>query len=172
MLRSASDSVPALARAGERLGLFGLQLQRHGLADHGVLAVFFLRRLIDREHADVGQDDFRVDDVGCAGLSAFFSRLVENDVDPVVRQDKAAGAGLRRDFGRDRAHAGRQDRGHEAGTVGLHQFLLADRLARDERRARDRADDFLGGVGPIGAADEVVAGGRRRPGLPLQVFRA
>ena len=53
-----------LACARQRLGLLGLQLKRHGLADDGVLAVFFLRRLIDREHANVRQDDFRVDDVG------------------------------------------------------------------------------------------------------------
>ena len=61
MLRSASASVPALARAGERLGLLGLQLERDGRADDGVLAVFFLRGLIDREHANVCQDDFRAE---------------------------------------------------------------------------------------------------------------
>ena len=56
-----------LARAGEDFGLFGLELERHGLADHGVRAVFFLRRLVDRQYADVAQDDFRVDRVGGAG---------------------------------------------------------------------------------------------------------
>ena len=69
------------------------------------------------------------------------------------------------------AHAGRQDRGHEAGAVGLDQLRLADRLAGDEGRARDRAGDLGCRVGTLVAADEVVAGGRRRPGLPLQVFR-
>ena len=69
--------------------------------------------------------------------------LGKNDVDPVVRQDEAAGAGLGRDFGRDGAHAGGQDRRHEARSVGLDQLRLPDRLARDERRARDRAGDLL-----------------------------
>jgi len=41
-----------------------LQLERYGLADHGVLTFFFLRGLIDRENANVCQDDFRVDGIG------------------------------------------------------------------------------------------------------------
>src|SRR3954454_17132828 len=49
-----------LAGAGERLCLLGPQLERYGLADHGVLAVLLLGRLIDREHAHVGKDDFRI----------------------------------------------------------------------------------------------------------------
>ena len=47
-------------------------------------------------------------------------------VDPVVGQDEAAGAGFRRDLGRDRPHAGGQDRRHEARAVGLDQ--LASRI--------------------------------------------
>ena len=160
----------ALARAGERLGLLGLQFKRHGLADHGVLAVFFLRRLVDRQNADIGQDDFRVDDIGGAGAIRVLLALGKNDVDPVVGQDKAAGAGFRRDFGRDGAHAGRQDRGHEARPVGLDQLRLADRLAGDKRRARDRAGDLVGGIRAVAAANEIAAGGRGRPGLPLHVF--
>src|SRR6185369_11553522 len=53
----------ALARTTERLGLLGLHLERGGLADERVGAFFFLRRLIDGEHPDIGQDDFRTDDV-------------------------------------------------------------------------------------------------------------
>jgi hypothetical protein len=49
--------------------------------------------------------------------------------------------------------------------------MFADRFARDERRARDGTGDLLDGVGLAGAADEVVAGGRGRPGLPLQIVR-
>src|SRR6266849_3283830 len=52
-----------LARAGKRLGLLGLPFKRDGLADHDVLAVFFLRSLVDSEHANIGQDDFRDDDI-------------------------------------------------------------------------------------------------------------
>src|SRR5512140_3633623 len=48
----------ALARPGQRLGLFGFQLERYGLADHGVLAVLFLGCLVDGENADIRQDDF------------------------------------------------------------------------------------------------------------------
>ena len=77
MLRSASDSVPVWRARGERLRLLRLQFERDGLADDGVLAVLFLRRLVDRENANIGQDDFRDDDVGRAGRwSGFFSRLV------------------------------------------------------------------------------------------------
>ena len=96
--------------------------------------------------------------------------LGKNHIDPVVRQDEAAGAGFRRDFGGDGAHAGRQDRGHEAGAVGPDQLLLPDRLAGDERRARDRARDLGLGIRAIAALDEGGAGGRRRPGLPLQIL--
>src|ERR1700759_3624334 len=44
-----------LPHACQRLGLVGLQFERHGLAEHGVLAVFLLRRLINRENADIAQ---------------------------------------------------------------------------------------------------------------------
>src|ERR1700688_505531 len=99
MLRSASDSVPVW-RARERLGLLRLEFERHGLADHGVLAVFFLRRLIDGEHADVRQDDFGNDDVGRTRAAGVLVAFRKKHVDAVVRQDEAAGAGLRRGFGR------------------------------------------------------------------------
>src|SRR6476620_1917580 len=160
----------ALARAGERFGLFRLQLQRHGPADQGGLAVFFLRRLVDRQHADVGQDDFRIDRIGPAVSVRVLFAPGKNYVDPVVGQDKAASAGFRRNFGRDGAHAGGQDRGHEARSVRLHQLLLADRLAGDEGGTRDFADDLGRRIGPLAAANEDVAGRRRRPGLPLQVL--
>src|SRR3978361_1622237 len=63
----------ALARAAQRLGLFRLQLQGDGLADEGVGAVFFLRRLVDRENPDVGQDDFRTDEIGRLAVGVLFA---------------------------------------------------------------------------------------------------
>ena len=170
MLRSASDSVPVWRARASVSACSGFSSSVTVLPTTVVLAVLFLRRLVDREHADVRQDDFGIDDIGRAGWSGFFSRLDRMHVDAVVGQDEAAGAGLRRDFGRDGAHAGRQDRGHEAGSVGLDQLLLADRLAGDEGGARDRAGDLGRRIRPFVAADEDVARGRRRPGLPLQVL--
>src|SRR6266446_2321499 len=93
-----------------------------------------MKVLIDREDANICQDDFRTDDIGSTG--AVIRALVvlrKNDVDPVVRQNKAAGAGLRRDFGRKGTHAGGQDRRHEARSIGLDQLLFTDRLACEER---------------------------------------
>src|ERR1700732_5468339 len=102
----------AMLRSGsEDRRLLGLQLERCGLADDGVLAVLFLRRLIDRENADIGQDGFRDHDVGSS--SAIRIRILlapgKNDVDPVVGQNEAAGAGLRRNLGRDGAPAGGEE---------------------------------------------------------------
>ena len=56
---------------------------------------------------------------------------------------------LRRNFGRDRAHAGRQHGGHEARAVALDQLGFAHRLADDERRARDRTGELLDRVGLV-----------------------
>ena len=51
-------------------------------------------------------------------FSAHLSRRVENHVHMIVRQDEAAGVVIRRYVERDRAHAVRQDGGHEAATPG------------------------------------------------------
>ena len=154
-----------LARQRERLGLARRELERRGLADHDALAVLFLDRLVDREHAHVGQDRFAGVDFDAGGLLGFAVAARQDHVDTVVRQDEAAGAGLGRDFGRDRAHAGRQDRRHEAGAVGLDQLGFADRLAGGERRrARSsrRAASMASGrsflrmkFGPAAAAGQV-----------------
>ncbi len=100
----------------------------------------------------------------------FFSRLVRMTSTPVVGQDEAADAGLRRDFGRNGARTGGQDRRHEARTVGLDQLYFPDRLARDEGSTHDRAGDLGRCVGPLVAANECAAGRGGRPSLPLHVF--
>src|SRR6267142_266335 len=158
-----------LARTRERLGLLGLQLERGRPADESVDALLFLWCLVDRQHPDIGENDFRRDDIG-QFLVPIFLALGQDHVDAVVRQDESASAVFRRDLGRDSPHAGRQDRRHEAGAVGLDQLLFADRFTRDEGRARDRAGDFRDGVGLAAAVDEVAADGRRRPGLPLHII--
>jgi hypothetical protein len=105
-----------------------------------------------------------------AGLLFRFAVAAAQDhVDPVVGQDEAAGAGFRGDLGRERPHAGGQDRGHEARSVGLDEFSLANRLAGHHGGARDRAGQLLDGVRSLGATQEQWAGGGRRPDLPLDV---
>ena len=52
-----------LTRARQRLRLFRLQFERHRLAEHRCFTIFFLRRLIDGEHAHIRQDNLCVDDV-------------------------------------------------------------------------------------------------------------
>src|SRR6185437_4100356 len=143
-----------LVRTGEGFRLLGLQLEGDGLAHDGVLALFFLRSLIDRENADVGEDDLGTDVIGRSGAVRILVAFRKNDVDPVVGQDEAAGAGLGRNLGGNGPHAGRQDRGHETRPVGLDQLGLANRLARDERRTRDRAHDLVGRVRVFAAANE------------------
>src|SRR5207248_10217151 len=71
-------------------------------SDNDVLAFLFLWRLIDGEHADVGKQDLRIDDIGAA-LVGILLALGQDHVDAVVGQDEAAGAGLRRNLGRNRS---------------------------------------------------------------------
>src|SRR6185295_16035502 len=159
-----------LTRERERLGLAWRQFERRGLADHDLLAVLLAERLVDRQDADVRQDRFADLGLSGAGLFGFAVAARENHVDAVVRQDEAAGAGLRGDFGRDRAHALVEHGGHVARAVRLDQLGLADRFARDERRARDGAGKLLDRVGLVAAAHEGGTGGRHRPDLPLHVL--
>src|SRR5262249_31256816 len=140
------------------------------LAYHCGLAVLFLGRLIDREHADVRQDDLRDGDLRLLGMLLIFLTARQQHIDPIVRENEAACASLRRDLGRDRAHAAWQDGRHETGAVGLYQLLFADRLACDEWGARERAGELVRRVGTLSAANEGAARGRRRPCLPLQVL--
>ena len=72
-------------------------------------------------------------------LSALRCVLVaarEDHVDMVAGKNESAGAGFRRNFGRDRAHAARQHGGHVAGALGLDQPGFVDRLAGREGAAR------------------------------------
>ena len=106
-------------------------------------------------------------------FAAFFGIAVaarsHDDVDPVIRQNEAAGAGFRRNLRGNCAHAGRKDRGHEAGALGVDQFGFTDRFARNEGRAHDHAGEIFDGLRPIGLADEIAAGGARRPSLPEDI---
>ena len=112
---------------------------------------------------------FRIDGIR-AGAVRVLVVLGKNDVDPVVGQDKAAGAGFRGNFGGNRAHAAGQDRGHEARSVRLHQLLFANGLAGDEWGAGDRADDLGRCIRPFAAANEHAASGGCGPGLPLHIL--
>ena len=170
MLRSASDSVPLWRERASVSVCSGFSSSVTVLPTSALVPSFSFgawsiarTRILVRMISETG-------DVRALAVRVLVA-LGKKHVDAVVRQDEAAGAGFRRDFGGNGPEAGGQDRRHEAGSVGLHQLLLADRLAGDERRARDRAGDLLDGVGLAGAADEAAAGGRGRPGLPLQVVR-
>ena len=65
-------------------------------------------------------------------FSAALSWRVSSDVDVIVRQDEAAGSGVRRYVERYGAHAVRQDGGHEAAALGDDDLGLANRLAGDK----------------------------------------
>ena len=57
-----------LASGGKRCSLIGSQFQRHRLAHDSGLAVLFPGRLIDREHADVREDNLRDGALGLFGM--------------------------------------------------------------------------------------------------------
>src|SRR5262249_43802786 len=153
---------------GERLGLIWRELERCRLADDDALAVLFLDRLLDRWHAHVGENDL-AGVGGGAGLLGILVDARQDDVDVIVRQDEAAGAGFRRDVGRDRALALGQDRGHVARALRPDQPGLTDRLAGRERLARDRSGELIDGLRALIPADEEGADRGRRPGLPAQI---
>src|SRR6185312_8240743 len=152
---------------GQRFRLRGREFERRGLADHDALSVLFRDVLVDRQDADIGEDRLAALTVAAAGLVGV--ALGQDDVDAVVRQDEAAGAGLGRNLRRNGTHAGRQDGGHVAGPVRVHELGLADWLTRDEGRAGDLAGKLLQGVGAVGFADEIAGRGAGGPGLPLHL---
>ncbi len=161
-----------LTRQRQRLGLLLRQFERRGLADHDLLAVLFVDGLIDREHPHVAQNRVADEFLDAGRLFRRFVAPRQQDVDAVVRQDEAAGAGLRRNVDRGRAHALRQHRGHEARALGHHDLGLADRIAGQHRDPHDRADEVVDGVRPVGLFDEARIGGVRRPGLPADILAA
>src|SRR5579875_3556298 len=156
-----------LPRQGDGLDLARRQLERGRLAHDDLLAVFLLELLVDREHADVAQDDLaRL----CLAVALAIA-AGENHVDVVVRQNEARRGAFRRNGDGNRAHARRQDRRHESRPVRSHQLGLANRLAGDERRARDRAVERAHGVRLLAPADEIAVLGALGPGLPSDVLR-
>ena len=98
----------------ESFGLMRIELDRCGLADHDFLALLFSEHLIDSQNPDVSQDRFG-DVFFDAGK--LFRRLVaarQQNVDMVIREDEAAGAGIGCHIHRNRAHAVGQHRGQKA----------------------------------------------------------
>src|SRR4051812_21365254 len=83
-----------LARERELLRLARRELESRGPADHDLLPVLLAERLVDREHANVRHDGFRRMRVSAAGLVGIALAPRQDDVDMIVRQDEAAGAGL------------------------------------------------------------------------------
>ena len=147
------------------------QLERRGFADHHLLTILLLHPLVDRQHAHVGENGFAGVHFGAGLLLGLAVALGEDHVDAIVGQDEARGGAFRRYADRDRAHARGQNRGHVAGALGHHQLGVADRLAGDERRARDRTGQSLDGARMILAANEVAGIGVGRPFLPDHVAR-
>ena len=87
----------------------------------------------------------------------------------IVGQDKAAGVGLGRNLDRDRAHALRQHRGEETGSLGHDDIGIADRIARHQRNAHDGAGEIGDRIRAVGLLDVIRIGRGRRPGLPSDV---
>src|SRR5690242_11513697 len=85
-----------LLRQCERFCLTRSELKRRGLADHDLLPVLFLDGLVDGEHANVLEDGFAGLYLGAGRLLGDAVALRQDHVNAVVRQDEAAGAGLRR----------------------------------------------------------------------------
>src|SRR5947208_2881500 len=79
----------------------------------------------------------------------------QDDVDMVVRENEAGGAGVGRDVDRDRPLALGQDRGHVPGALGFDQLGLSDRLAGGKRLTGDRARELIEGVGIVGSANKM-----------------
>ena len=143
--QSQGQPVAHLLGDGDDLRLLRRQLERRGLADDGVAACAILLgdlldRLVDGQHAHVVED--RLGHVfGTAGARrSLVDSPGHDDVDVVVGQDEAAGAGIGRDPDGDGALALRQDGRHEAA-IGADQLGVADRLAGIEAGAGDGADD-------------------------------
>jgi hypothetical protein len=84
----------------------------------------------------------------------------------IARHHEAAGAGFGVDFGRDRAHPGRQNRGEITCGIHLDQARFLDRLAAREGSAHHIAGQLFDGVGTVVLADGARARGGGRPHLP------
>src|SRR5215470_10252597 len=142
--------------ARKHFGLMRRELECRGLADHHALAVLVLDGLIDRQHPDVGEDDLARMGVGSGRLvGVLVVAPRQDDVDMVVRENEARGAGVGRDVDRDCPLALGQDRGHVSGALGLDQLGLADRLAVGKGLAGYRSCKLIDGVGIGAPANEV-----------------
>ena len=161
-----------LARQRERLGLARGEFQRRGLADDDALAVFLFDRLVDRQHADVGQDRF--------ARSAWRRR--RSVVALRVARERMTST---RSFGRMKPPApvsgeisvetARMPDGRIAAMKPAEPLALISLASRIGSPAANGARaigavELLDGVRLVFLGDVAFAGGRRRPGLPLQIL--
>src|SRR5262249_26565113 len=107
-----------LTRERQRFGLLRIKFDGGGLADRDLLAFLVFDRLVDREHPHVPQYRFAGGFLDAGNLLRPFVAAGEDYVDMIVLQDEAAGVVIRRDVERDRAHAMRENGGHEATALG------------------------------------------------------
>ena len=106
------------------------------------MPAFLVDRLIDRQDPHIAQDRVADELFDAAGL---FRRLVaarQHDIDAIVGQNEAAGAGFRRNLDGDGAHAFRQHGGHEARALGHHHIGIANGIACHHGDAHDRAGEI------------------------------
>ena len=143
--------------------MVGVQFERRSLADHDLLAGFFLDGLVNRQHAHVVQDRFADDLLGAGRL------LCQDDVDVIVGQDETACAIFGGNIHRYRAHARGQHDGEEARAFCQHHRRIADRLADGDRSAHDGTDELLHRIRPLGLFHETLICRRLRPELPADV---
>ncbi len=171
MLRSVSDKMPSCCDSTSVSAWPGRQFERRGLADHILSGPFFSSMAWSIASTRILLRMVSLVRDSVLDLLSPLSRRVRMTSTRSFRQNEAAGAGFRRDLRGNGAHAGRQDRRHEARALGVHQLGFADRLARDEGHARDLSCKSLDGLRIVVAADEISGRCAGRPGLPLQVGR-
>ena len=172
LVGEAAQAQRELAQLVEQRDLLGdarIDLERRGL---GFLVVLVLAGLVAGLRAH-GDDP----DVAQHGLADPTARrtigrrqgLGQDEIDAVARKDQTGVARRRVDRQRDRAHAGRQDRGEEAPLAGLDDAAVGDREALRDAAPDHRANHHVlaaHALEHVGVRDIV-----GRPALPAQMLR-